>query len=112
MRRLPAVYVVTLGALVLIAAFTLLVSFGVPPFDGLQTFLLSQVVGAFTLLVFGVVGGAFVGMLLAHRMLASREFTPFERATLQSIEDLRERLERIEERLTPSSEESRERIRR
>lgn len=99
MRRLPAVYVVTLGSLLLIGAFTLLVSFGVPPFDGLQTFLLSQVVGAFTLLVFGVVGGAFVGMLLAHRMLASRDFTPFERTTLESLDDLRARLDRLEARL-------------
>jgi MFS superfamily sulfate permease-like transporter len=98
MRRLPAVYVVTLGSLLLIAGFTLVVSFGVPPFDGWQTFLLSQVVGAFTLLVFGVVGGAFVGMLLAHRMLASREFTPFERATLESLEEIGARLRRLEAR--------------
>lgn len=107
MKRLPGVYIVTLGGLLLIGVFTLLVSFGVPPFDGLQTFVLGQVVGAFTLLVFGVVGGAFVGMLLAHRMLANREFTPFERATLEGIADVQDRLESLEARVKAREEELR-----
>ncbi len=114
--RVPVAYIVTLGSLLLIAAFTLLVSFGVPPFDGLQTFVLGQVVGAFTLLVFGVVGGAFVGMLLAHRMLANRDFTPFERATLETLAAIQARLDGLERRLdspeTPEeTPESRERPR-
>lgn len=96
MKRPPIAFVATIAALVVLSVFVGLVSFGVPPFDNVAVFILSQVAGAFTLLVFGVIGGAFVGMLLAHRILANREFTPFERTVLESLADLRARLDRLE----------------
>ena len=98
MRRPPVAYLLVLGALALIAAFVLLVFFGVPPFDNFAVFILSQVASALTLLVLGVVGGAFVGMLLAHRILANRDFTPFERTVLESLADIRARLDELEAR--------------
>jgi len=98
-KRPPAAYVAVLAVLAVIGLMMTLTFYGVPPFDNLQLFILTNVVGFFTLLVLGVVGGAFVGMLLAHRILASRQFTPFERTVLQGIEDVRARLDALEKRL-------------
>lgn len=106
-RRLPMSYLAALLVLLGLATLAALVSFSVPPFDNLAVFILGQVVGAFTLLVFGVLGGAFVGMLLAHRILSNREFTPFERTVLESLADIRERIERLE-----AQDEPAERVRR
>lgn len=96
MKRPPASWLVVFGAIVLIAVLSGLVSFGVPPFDNVQVFILGQVAGLFTLLVLGVLGGAAVGMLVAHRILSNRDFTPFERSVLEGIADIRERLDRLE----------------
>lgn len=97
--------------LVLLAAvglFAGLVYLGVPPFDNLNLFILTNVVAFFILLILGVVGGAFVGMLLAQRMLGNREFSPFEKTVLQSLQDIRERLDALESRgEEPRSDEPR-----
>ncbi|MEA3200691.1 MAG: hypothetical protein QOE90_2119 [Thermoplasmata archaeon] len=95
-RRFPISYWTLAGALAVAATFVALVYFGVPPFDNLAIFVLTQAIGFVLLLVLGVVGGAFVGMLLAHRMLANRQFTPFERTVLESLEEIRARLETLE----------------
>lgn len=99
MRPPPARYVAILVGLALFALFLTLTFLGVPPFDNLALFIFTNVAGFFTLLILGVVGGAFVGMLLAHRMLANRQFTPFERTVLEGIEDVRARLDALEKRL-------------
>ena len=98
MKRPPAAYVLVLVGLVAIGTLATLTSLGVPPFDNLFVWMLTNVVAFLTLLVLGVVGGAFVGMLLAHRILASRQFTPFERQVMQSLEDIRSRLDALEKR--------------
>lgn len=99
MKRLPPAYLVAIATLVVLAALVALVGFGVPPFDNFAVFIVSQVAGALTLLVFGVIGGAFVGMVLAHRILANREFTPYERTVLERLEEIRVRLEELEKRV-------------
>jgi hypothetical protein len=108
-RRFPVAYLVVVGALLVAGVFTALVWLGIPPFDSPAIFILSNAIGFVLLLILGVVGGAFVGMLLAHRMLANRQFTPFERTVLESLEDIRTRLERLEgageERDAPSEPE-------
>ena len=96
MRRLPVSYVALASALGVVAVFVALVYFAIPPFDNLATFILTSAVGFVLLLVFGVVGGAFAGMLLAHRMLANREFTPFERTVIEGLAEVRDRLDRLE----------------
>lgn len=96
MRRPPLAFFVGLGAIAVVALLSALVSFGIPPFDNFQVFLLGQVAGFFTLLVLGVLGGAAVGMLAAHRILSNRDFTPFERSVLEALADIRERLDRLE----------------
>jgi hypothetical protein len=105
--------VLVLVALVVIATFAALVYFGVPPFDSPSLFILTNAIGVVTLLIIGVVGGAFVGMLLAHRILGNRDFTPFERDVLRSLQEIHERLDRLEgldvrdDATAPPSEEER-----
>lgn len=96
----PRSYVAALGGLVILAIVTLLAYRGVPPFDSVGVFVVTNLFAVLLLMVFGVIGGAFVGMLLAHRMLSSREFSPFERTVITGIEELREGQRRLEDRLT------------
>jgi len=91
-------YLAAIGFLALIGLIPALAWFGVPPFNSLPLFLATQVAAILILLVFGVIGGAFVGMLLAHRILANREFTPFERRVMESLEEIRTRLDALEKR--------------
>lgn len=91
-------YLAAIGTLALLAVIPALAYLGVPPFNNTAVFLGVNVASVLILLVFGVIGGAFVGMLLAHRILANREFTPFERRVLENLEEVRQRLDQIEKR--------------
>lgn len=102
MTKLPRRYLAALGAIVLIAALWLLTWFGVPPFDNIQVFILTNVIGFFAILVLGVLGGAFVGLILAQRIFGAREFSPFERAVMESLAELKVRVEDIEKKLPPA----------
>lgn len=54
------------------------------------------------LFVFAVLGGAFVGMLLTHRLLGNREFTPLERIIMETsaeVKSLGRRLAALEDAL-------------
>lgn len=96
--KLPKRYlaaIITVGLLALVPALAYL---GVPPFNNTAVFLGVNAASLFILLVFGVIGGAFVGMLLAHRILANREFTPFERTVMENLAAIRERLDTLEKR--------------
>ena len=75
-------------------------------------FVLTNFIGVVTLLILGVVGGAFVGMLLAHRILGNREFTPFERDVLRSLQEIRDRLDRLDGTSPGSPPSEEERLRR
>lgn len=99
MKRWPPAYVASLIVLAVIGVLVTLTMLAIPPFDNLQVFILFNVIGFFALLVLGVVGGAFVGLLLAQKLIANRQFTEFERTLLQGIEDVRERLDSLEKRL-------------
>lgn len=91
-------YVGAIAFLVLIALIPALAYMGVPPFNNTAVFLGVNVASLLILLVFGVIGGAFVGLVLAHRILANREFTPFERRMLESLDEIKTRLDALEKR--------------
>jgi hypothetical protein len=91
-------YVAAIGFLVLIALIPALAYMGVPPFNNTAVFLGVNVASLLILLVFGVIGGAFVGLVLAHRILANREFTPFERRMLESLEEIKTQMDALEKR--------------
>ena len=96
--RLSKRYLGAIAFLLLLALIPALAYMGVPPFNNTAVFLGVNVASVLILLTFGVIGGAFVGMLLAHRILANREFTPFERRVLESFEEIRTRLDALEKR--------------
>lgn len=96
--NLPKRYVAAIATVALLALVPALAYLGVPPFNNTAVFLGVNAASLFILLVFGVIGGAFVGMLLAHRILANREFSPFERTVLESLADIKDRLAELERR--------------
>lgn len=96
--RVSKRYLAAIAFLLALAVIPALAYLGVPPFNNTAVFLGVNVASVVILLVFGVIGGAFVGMLLAHRILAAREFTPFERRVLESLEEIRTRLASLEKR--------------
>lgn len=98
-RDLPLVYVVALVALLGLGLLWILTWLGVPPFDNLQIFLLTNLLGLFAVVVLGVLGGAFVGLIAGHRILATREFSPFERAVVERLNEIREHQDALEKRL-------------
>lgn len=96
--RWPKRYVAAIVVVALLALVPALAYLGVPPFNNTAVFLGVNAASLFILLVFGVIGGAFVGMLLAHRILANREFSPFERTVMEGLAEIRERLDALEKR--------------
>lgn len=96
--RVPKRYVAAIAVVALFALIPALAYMGVPPFNNTAVFLGVNAASLFILLVFGVIGGAFVGMLLAHRILANREFTPFERTVMEGLAEIRARLDQLEKK--------------
>lgn len=96
MTGVPKRYLAAIATLFLLALIPALAYLGVPPFNNTAVFLGVNVASVMILLTFGVIGGAFVGMVLAHRILANRDFTPYERTVLESLAAIRERLDALE----------------
>lgn len=96
--RLPKRYLAAVVAVALLALVPVLAYLGVPPFNNTAAFFNFNAVALVSLLLFGVLGGAFVGMVLAHRILANREFSPYERTVLERLAEIRDRLDSIEKR--------------
>lgn len=94
--RTPKRYLAAILVVALLATIPGMAFLGIPPFNSVNTFLAVNAASLFILLVFGVIGGAFVGMILAHRILANRDFTPYERTVLESLQQIRERLDALE----------------
>jgi hypothetical protein len=97
-EALPKRYWVALGVVALIFAFILLSATGVLTVESLFLLLVNYVFQVFAVTVLAALGGVFLGMVLAHRMLASRGFTPFERELLQTLAEVRTELQRIQSR--------------
>ncbi len=47
--------------------------------------------------VLSIVGAVFVGMLVSHRLLSTKGFTPFEQEMLRMRQEIRELSERVRE---------------
>lgn len=95
---LPKAYLAALAVVGVIFAFIALSAAGVITFESLFLVLLNYVFQIFAVTVLAALGGVFLGMVLAHRMLASRGFTPFERELLQALADVRTELQRMQAR--------------
>lgn len=99
--KVPLSWFILLGAVAVLGVLVALLSYGVIEVSGLL-YALSNVVLLTLLFVFAVLGGAFAGMLMTHRLLADREFSPMERTVLETnaeVKALGKRLAAIEDAL-------------
>jgi membrane protein implicated in regulation of membrane protease activity len=96
--QLPKRYWLALGLVVLVALFIGLSAFGLLTVESLFLLLVNYVFQIFAVTVLAALGGVFLGMLMAHRMLASRGFTPFERELLQTLADVKTELQKLQAR--------------
>lgn len=102
--RLPKRFWLALGLVALVALFIGLSAFGLFTVESLFLLLVNYVFQVFAVTVLAALGGVFLGMLMAHRMLASRGFTPFERELLQTLADVKTELQKLEARGTEVQE--------
>lgn len=102
--QLPKRFWVALGLVVLVGLFTGLSAFGLLTVESLFLLLVNYVFQIFAVTVLAALGGVFLGMLMAHRMLASRGFTPFERELLQTLADVKTELQKLQARETEVQE--------
>ena len=96
--KLPRAYLAVLAVVAAVFAFVALTALGVVTVQSVFLLLLNYVFQVFAVTVLAALGGVFLGMVLAHRMLASRGFTPFERELLETMADLRTELQRLQAR--------------
>lgn len=90
-----------------IAVIVILATFEILQLTGILK--LTQIVANFYLFMFSlvvvsvlaIIGAIFLGITLAHRMLESKEFTPFEEEMLS----MKEQINRIEQMLDTHSKE-------
>lgn len=95
---LPRAYLAALALVAAVFAFVALTGLGIIPVQSVFLLLLNYVFQVFAVTVLAGLGGVFVGMYLAHRMLAGRGFTPFERELLSALADVRTELQRMQAR--------------
>lgn len=82
--------------LVLIGAiglFVVLGFFGLLPLEQIYVVMTTLVLAQALAVILAFVGGVVVGLFLAHRILDSRDFTPFERAVLEGQREIKEKLD-------------------
>lgn len=96
--RPPRGYLALLAIVAVAFGFVALHVGGVLTVENLFLLLVNYVFQVFAVTVLAALGGVFLGLVLGHRMLASRAFTPFERELLQALGHLRARLEALDAR--------------
>lgn len=91
-ERPPLSYLALVALVVGVGVLFLLGVTGVLPVDDLYILLTTYVLAQALAVVFAFIAGLLVGLFLAHRMLGSRDFTPFERAVLEGQSEIRDLL--------------------
>ncbi len=97
MRRIPLRYVLWTVVLLTLVALGLGTATGLIPFSTLLANFVAFVFWLVLIAVLAVIGGVFLGMLLAHRLISERDFTPFEKEMLKMREDVKAVREEISE---------------
>jgi hypothetical protein len=93
--EVPRSYVAALAVVAAIFVLLALSASGAITVESLFLLLVNYVFQIFAVTVLAALGGVFLGMVLAHRLLATRGFTPFERELLQSLADVKTELQRL-----------------
>lgn len=96
--QLPRLYVFIIVIAILFSALNIIILF-----YGRNLFLYFQAIWSWAgILLIALMGAMIIGMFLSYRMLAFREFTPFEREMMEmrlEVDQCRDLLTEIKERL-------------
>ena len=91
--RWTLLWLVIVGLLV---AIELAILFGVVnPYD-VVTFFFIMVAALVVIAVLAVIGAAFLGIYISHRILSARDFTPFEQEMLRMADEVRKLSEKVD----------------
>ena len=124
--RLPGSLITTILVVLGTGLFVALAWLNIIPLESLFLNLLNIILSVVAVALLAAIGGIFLGMFLAHRMLATREFSPVERAMMEASHDIKaltarveklettlmERLQRLEERDQREAREELARVKR
>ncbi len=67
----------------------------VNPYD-VVTFFFIMVSGLIVIAVLAIIGATFLGIYISHRILSTRDFTPFEQEMLRMAEEVKRLTEKVE----------------
>lgn len=95
--KVPWTYFLLFGFILFAALFLVLSAVGIIDYRSVFLIAVSTVVAYAGIVLFAILGGVLVGMLLSHRILAVRGFTPFEEEMLKLAVDIKEMRKDIEE---------------
>lgn len=95
-ERPPVAYIAVVALLVGVGVLFALGVLGALPVDDLYLLFTTYVLVQALAVVFAFIAGLLIGLFLAHRILGSQDFTPFERAVLEGQREIRELLRRRE----------------
>ncbi len=102
--RWTLVWLLVVGILL---AIELSILFGVlNPFD-VVTFFFTMVSALVIIAVLAIIGAAFLGIYVSHRILSTQAFTPFEQEMLemaQEVKRLSEKVDALARELTPGDD--------
>lgn len=90
--RWTLVWLVIVGVLISIEIG--IVTQVINPFD-VVTFFFIMVSALVVIAVLAIIGATFVGIYISHRILAARDFTPFEQEMLKMSEEVKRLSERV-----------------
>jgi hypothetical protein len=100
--RLPRLYVSILVYAILFTALNIFILL-----YGRNLFIYFQAIWSWAgILLMAMIGAMLIGMFLSYRILAFREFTPFEREMMEmrlEVNQLNEKVEELLERVSPTS---------
>ncbi len=92
--RWTLVWLVVVGLLISIEVG--IVTRRINPFD-VVTFFFIMVSALVVIAVLAIIGATFVGIYISHRILAARDFTPFEQEMLKMSEEVKRLSEKVAE---------------
>lgn len=91
--RWTLIWLLVVGALV---SIEIAILFGVVnPYD-VVTFFFIMIAALIVISVLAIIGAAFLGVYISHRILSTRDFTPFEQEMLQMAEEVRQLSEKVD----------------
>lgn len=101
--RIPPIYYIIIIGFLIIGAWIIVISLGWVTVESILLDFIGFISMLVVIAMLAVLGAIFLGMFISHKILASKGFTPFERAMLEMREDITridQRMEKLEQRLS------------